>query len=253
MAKVKLIGILNITPDSFSDGNPHLTMATILQRARQLISEGADILDIGAEATNPFVQPLSVDQEWTRLEPILAKLLSEFPGRISLDTYHAVTAQKALELGPVMLNDVTTFRDPAMIKLATKHRVRCIVSHLPFSAPTIADAHKEASMDTVEAVKRELLQRREEMIAADVKPENIILDPGIGFGKTMELNQKLLEFAKEVPGIPVLIGHSRKRFLGEHRFEIEPNLAAARKAISAGAEYLRVHDVSAHRQLLDSL
>lgn len=250
-SKVQLVAILNITPDSFSDGTTELAPVQIINRARQLFSDGADIVDVGAEATNPFVQPLTPEQEWDRLEPILKLLLREFPGRISLDTYHAATAAKALGLGPVILNDVTTFRDPAMIKLAAKHQARCIVSHLPFAAKTIAEAHKNATMDKIEDVKKELLQRRDEMIAAGVKPQNIILDPGIGFGKTMELNSKLLKFAKEVPEVPVLIGHSRKRFLGENRFEIEPNLAAARNAVNAGAKYLRIHDVKLHRQLLD--
>lgn len=246
---VQLIGILNVTPDSFSDGTTDLSVDTLLDRAKQLLADGADLIDVGAEATNPFVKPLTPDEEWNRLQTFLPALLAAYPGKVSLDTYHPETAARALEVAPVIINDVTTFRDPEMIKLAAQHNVRCIVSHLPFSATSIADAHKHATMNTVEAVKTELLQRRDEMITAGVKPENIILDPGIGFGKTMELNQKLLEFAKEVPGIPVLIGHSRKRFLGENRFDIEPNLAAARKAITAGAQYLRVHDPKNYRDL----
>lgn len=250
---VHLIGILNATPDSFSDGSEDLSADTLLARAKQLFADGADYIDVGAEATNPFVKPLTWQDEWARLQTFLPALLATFPGKVSLDTYHPETAAQALQIGPVILNDVTTFRNPQMIELAAKHQVSCILSHLPFSATSIADAHKHATMDTIEAVKDELLQRRDEMIKAGVKPENIILDPGIGFGKTMELNQKLLEFAKEVPGLPVLIGHSRKRFLGEHRFDIEPNLAAARKAIAAGAQYLRIHDVKAHKELLKEL
>ncbi len=242
MTKVVLVGVLNITPDSFSDGDPRLTTNTALLRAQKLFDDGADIIDVGAEATNPFVQALTPAQEWERLEPILSSLLTKFPGKISLDTYHAETAEKALELGPIILNDVTTFRDPRMIKLTSEHGIVCIVSHLPFAALSIADAHANATMSDIQNVKRELLSRRDEMIAAGIKEENIILDPGIGFGKTMELNKKLLGFAREVPGIPVLIGHSRKRFLGDKRFEIEPNLAAAREAVKAGAAYLRVHD-----------
>lgn len=249
---VQLIGILNATPDSFSDGGEDLSVETLMARAKQLLADGADLIDVGAEATNPFVKALTWQDEWARLQTFLPALLAAFPGKVSLDTYHPETAAKALEIGPIILNDVTTFRDQKMVAIAAHHHVRCIVSHLPFSAPSIAEAHKHATMDTVQAVKDELLQRRDEMIAAGVKPANIILDPGIGFGKTMDLNQKLLEFAKEVPDIPVLIGHSRKRFLGEHRFDIEPNLAAARKAIAAGAQYLRVHDVKAHHTLIQT-
>jgi dihydropteroate synthase len=208
---------------------------------------------VGAEATNPYVKPLSWQTEWKRLQALLPALLKAFPGKISLDTYHPETAAKALEIGTVIINDVTTFRDRQMIDLAVKHQTVCIVSHIPFSARSTANAHKNVTMDSVASVTAELLQRRNEMIQAGVKAENIILDPGIGFGKTMELNQKLVEFAREVPGIPVLIGYSRKRFLGEKRFEIEPNLAAARQAIATKAQYLRVHDVAAHRQLLDQI
>lgn len=253
MQSVKLVGILNLTPDSFSDGDPRLTVEKAVERAKKLIEDGADIIDVGAEATNPFVDALTAEQEWGRLEPFLAELLRIYPSKISLDTYHAKTAAKALALGPVILNDVTTFRDPDMIDLAVAHQVQCIVSHLPFGAKNIADAHANAVMDSVSSVREELLRRRDEMIAAGVEEESIILDPGIGFGKTMKLNEQLLEFAKEVPGTAVLIGHSRKRFLGDNRFELEPNLAAAKEAILHGAAYLRVHDVKAHKELISRL
>lgn len=251
MRTVQLVGILNVTPDSFSDGDPLLTPAKVIERAEALFAEGASIVDVGAEATNPYVKPLTSPEEWQRLEPILGPLLKKYPGKVSLDTYHAETAAKALELGPLILNDVTTFRDQNMVTLAAKYNVRCIVSHLPFSAKTIGDAHTHAIMNDVHKVKAELLQRRGEMVDAGIKSENIILDPGIGFGKSMELNKRLLGFAKEVPGLPVLIGHSRKRFLGKDRFSIEPNLAAARVAVDSGALYLRVHEVAPYLHLLN--
>lgn len=251
MANIKFVGILNITPDSFSDGDAKITPEKALSRAKQLVEDGVDIIDIGAEATNPFVKPLTAEQEWDRLKDVLPAIIHTFPNQVSLDTYHWQTAEKALNIGPVIINDVTSFRDPVMIKLVAEYRVTCIVSHLPFAARSIAEAHANATISSMEQVKQELLQRRSEMITAGIDAGNIIIDPGIGFGKTTELNKRLLEFAKEVPGIPVLIGHSRKRFLGEKRFEIEPNLAAARVAVAAGASYLRVHDAENYRAILN--
>ncbi|MCA9332750.1 dihydropteroate synthase, partial [Candidatus Saccharibacteria bacterium] len=146
---------------------------------------------------------------------------------------------------------VTMFRDPKMIEVVAKHKPICIVSHLSPKSSTIADAHKNPQATTIKEVKEELLAKREELITAGVPVKNIILDPGIGFGKTMELNEELLQFAKQVPDIGVMIGYSRKRFLGEHRMELEPNLEAGKIAMNSGARYLRVHDVAGHKKLLD--
>jgi dihydropteroate synthase len=247
---VKLVGILNITPDSFSDGGLFIDVQKALEHARQMFADGAAIVDVGAESTNPWSSPLTWSEEWQRLEPVLPALLKEFPGKISLDTYHSETARKALELGPVILNDIMTFRDPKMIEAAAESKPLCIVSHLPLKAKSPKDAHEGFHVDDIEEVKAELLAQRDKLIKAGVPSKNIILDPGIGFGKTMELNRKLLEFAREVPGMDVLIGYSRKRFLGDKRLELIPNLEAGRTAIKAGAKYLRVHDIAGHKQLV---
>ncbi|HEY5713726.1 MAG TPA: dihydropteroate synthase, partial [Candidatus Gracilibacteria bacterium] len=134
-----------------------------------------------------------------------------------------------------------------MVAVAAKFQATCVVNHFPGKTP---EAVHQKSIDSLEQVRDELLKRKTSMMEMGIKPENIILDPGIGFGKTMELNERLLRFAEIVPGERVLIGHSRKRFLGEHRFEEGPNLQAAKEAIEGGAEFLRVHDPEIYQALI---
>ena len=248
----QLVGILNVTPDSFSDGGDFAGADEALRQAEKLFADGAAIVDVGGESTNPRSTPITPDEEWERIKDVLEILLHKYPGKISLDSHHPETLQKAAKLGPFIINDVTGFNNPGMVKAAAELQLPVILSHLPAKfGLDIAAAHaSEEPLATVEEVKAELLDREAELIKAGVKPENIILDPGIGFGKTMELNAKLVEFARGLPGKPVMIGYSRKRFLGENRMDIEPNLEAAKRAMAAGATYLRVHDVAEHQRLL---
>jgi dihydropteroate synthase len=244
----QLVGILNITPDSFSDGGQFNDPHTALQRAAQLFSDGAALIDVGAESTRPGATPLSPKEEWNRLSQILQQLIEQYPGKLSLDTYHPETAAKALDLGEVIINDVTGLNNSLMVDLITTRRARCVVSHLPAATPQTA--HTSKLVDSVQQVVDDLLAKVEELQKRGLPTEHIILDPGIGFGKTDELNWKLLRFAREVPDYPVMIGYSRKRFLGDKRMELTVNLEAGRTAIEAGAAYLRVHDVAGHRQLV---
>jgi len=256
---VELVGILNITPDSFSDGGDYTDPLAALARAKEMFEQGANFVDIGAESTNPRSNPLAPDEEWCRLEAVLPSLLTTFPGKISVDTYHPETARKALEMGVTIINDVTMFRETEMIDLAAEYgkRARYIISHLSPAAHSISEAHKQMPTKTVQQVKDELLAKRQELLNRGVPGGNIILDPGIGFGKTdtdnWRLNWELLKFAEEVAGIEVMIGYSRKRFLGDQRMEVEPNLEAAKTAIASGTRYLRVHDVASHRDLLKQM
>lgn len=128
---VKLVGILNVTPDSFSDGGEYFDAKKATAHAAQLFADGAAIVDVGAESTRPNAEKLSDDQEWQRLEPVLTTLISNYPGRISLDSYHPETMQKALAIGPVIMNDVTAFHTPEMLDVAVEHGAQVIVSHLP--------------------------------------------------------------------------------------------------------------------------
>lgn len=249
---VQLVGILNVTPDSFSDGGKFVDPQKALEQAERLFADGASMVDVGGESTNPRSMPLTWQEEWSRIKDVLAVLIPKYPGQISVDSYHPETLRHAAAIGPFIINDVTGFNNPAMIAVAAELQLPIIVSHLPSKfGVDIAAAHKSHEpLTTVAEVKAELLDREATLIAAGVAPGNIILDPGIGFGKSMELNAQLVEFVRELPGKQVMIGYSRKRFLGNERMEIAPNLAAAKRAIATGATYLRVHDVKSHTMLV---
>lgn len=244
----QLVGILNITPDSFSDGGQFTTLETAIAQAEQLFEDGAALVDIGAESTRPNATPLTADEEWVRLEPVLAELLELYPDRLSVDTYHPETAKRALAMGDVIINDVTGMNNPAMRAVVAEHYARCIISHL--HGRNVQAAHQGKLVASKQQVIDELLASVAKLEKLGFDRRHIILDPGIGFGKTPALNHELLTFAADVPDYPVMIGYSRKRFLGDNRMELEPNLEAGRIAITAGAAYLRVHDVAGHHQLL---
>jgi dihydropteroate synthase len=245
---VQLVGILNITPDSFSDGDLFLDPEHAVRHAEQLFTDGASLVDIGAESTRPGAIPITPGEEWRRLEPVLEWFSTLYPGRLSLDTYHPETAERALAIRNFVINDVTGMSNPAMADIVIERQAHCIIGHLP--GTDIQAVHQAKPIDSIQKVVDDLLFKAASLGAKGLGHGKIILDPGIGFGKTPELNKQLLEFAKYVPDYQVMIGYSRKRFLGDHRMELETNLAAGRIAIAAGAAYLRVHDVAGHRQLL---
>lgn len=244
----QLVGILNVTPDSFSDGGQFLEQESATKQAEKLFADGATMVDVGAESTRPNATVLTDDEEWARLEPVLRVLIPKYPGRISVDSYHPATIQRALDLGDIIVNDISGLQNRDMFSLVTSKQSRVIVSHLP--APDAQTAHQQEPITTAEQVRDDLLDTATRLVSHGLPRTHIILDPGIGFGKTMELNWELLKFASLVPEYRVMIGHSRKRFLGEHRMETEPNLGAAKIAIAHGAAYLRVHDVAAHAKLV---
>ena len=244
----KLVGIVNVTPDSFSDGGLFYDPASAIARADQLFHEGAYLIDIGAESTRPGATALSPEEEWQRLEPVLQVLLTKYPGRVSLDSYHPESIEKAFRIHPVIVNDVTGMNNPRMVQTVVRLQATVIVSHLP--GLSIQQAHEYKPITDVKEVTHDLLAKEAILIAAGLHADQIILDPGIGFGKSPEVNWQLLRFAELVPGHRVMIGYSRKRFLGPDRMELEPNLKAGHIACAAGAAYLRVHDVAGHMQLM---
>lgn len=244
----QLVGILNVTPDSFSDGGKFFTTSDAIEQAEQLFVDGAGIVDVGAESTRPGAATLTPDEEWKRLEPVLKVLLPKYHGKISVDSYHPQTIARAFAISPIIVNDVTGMNNPAMVAVVAKLKPTVIISHLPGS--DVQKAHQQKPVSSIEGVKTDLLAKVKMLISKGLPREQIILDPGIGFGKTMELNTKLLTFATEVPQFEVMIGYSRKRFLGEDRMGLATNLAAGRTALASGAAYLRVHDVAGHAQLL---
>ena len=243
-----IMGILNLTPDSFSDGGRFQTLDAARAQARGLVEGGADILDIGAESTRPGHTPTPQDEEWRRLEPVLAPLLAEFQTPFSIDTYKAETARRALRLGVSVVNDIWGLqRDPAMADVAAEAGAAVVVMH-----------NREAVAPEIDIVD-DMLRFFERSLAlaerAGLARSHVLLDPGIGFGKSRAQNLQALKATdrlKRAFGLPVLIGVSRKRIFGELLGAEVDNrligtLAANLTTLARGADVFRVHDAAEHR------
>ncbi len=248
------MGVLNVTPDSFSDGGRYLTVEAALLQARRMIAEGADLIDLGGESTRPGAQPVPVEEEKRRVLPVLEALL-ELGVPISIDTRKPEVAAAALELGAHLLNDVTGLRDARMLELAARYRVPVVIMHMPVPDPQTMMQHARYD-DVVAEVKAFLARQAARALEAGVP--QVVLDPGIGFGKRLEHNLALIRRLDELValGHPVLLGASRKRMIGELTGVEAPaervagTVAAHLYGASRGAHILRVHDVRAHREAL---
>jgi len=246
-----VMGILNVTPDSFSDGGRFIDPQTALAHVRQMIADGADIIDVGAESTRPYTgaQPIAADEEITRLAPVL-RLVVELGTTISIDTMKAKVAAWALEQGAVILNDVWGLqRDPDMARVAAEHGVPVIVMHNRERPDPDADI-----MADIGAFFRRSL---EIAAKAGIARENVVLDPGIGFGKTPEQSIEAIARLAELKqfGLPILVGLSRKRFINslspsKPDQRLGGSIAANLAAVRAGADFVRVHDVAQTAQAL---
>lgn len=245
----QIMGILNVTPDSFSDGGRHHRPRAALARARAMIAEGAGIIDVGGESTRPGAAPVAADEEAARVLPVIEALRAEWDGPISIDTMKAEVARAALEAGADIVNDVTGLRDPAMVALAAETACGVVVMHMRGEPRTMqADPRYD---DVVAEVRAFFDSRLAALTAAGIDPEAIVFDPGIGFGKTLEHNLALLRglCALQTAGRPLVIGLSRKSFIG--RLLDSPDPAARdwpTAALTAwtresGARIHRVHDV----------
>jgi dihydropteroate synthase len=250
----KIVGILNVTPDSFSDGGRYINVDQALRRADVMFQEGARLIDIGGESTRPGAIETTINEEWARLEPLLARLQwYYFASSFSIDTRHGEIAERAVEAWSkeLTINDVSGLSEQRMVEIVAANSLKIIVSHLPEHARgNIAAAHQRAKMTSVAEVRSQLAAVCANAVTSGVKPENIILDPGIGFGKSPQLNHKLIGFAALVPNSPVMIGYSCKRFLGTQRMDPVVNVEAGRRAVRTGAAYIRVHEVAAHHEML---
>jgi dihydropteroate synthase len=253
-----VVGILNITPDSFSDGGDFLDPEVAARQAFAMLDEGAGILDLGGESTRPGSDPVSQEEELRRVIPVIERILSVRPEAvISVDTYRADTATAALEAGARLINDVTALRgNPRMASVVEEAACPVILMHMQGEPKTMQnEPHYD---DVVREVKDFLAQRAEQAIGSGVRPEKIILDPGVGFGKNLEHNLALLRNLDAVVdlGFPVLVGASRKRFIGEisgvqeARARVFGTVATTVLAYERGASYFRVHDVRANREAL---
>ena len=253
-----VVGILNVTPDSFSDGGDFFDPEAAAEHAAAMLDEGADMLDVGGESTRPGSDPVSQEEEIRRVVPVLKRILSVRPEAvISVDTYRSGTAKAALEAGASLVNDVTALRgDPGMVSLIEEAACPVILMHMQGEPKTM---QKEPNyQDVVREVRDFLAERAEYAVAAGVRLENIIVDPGIGFGKNLEHNLALLHNLDAIVdlGFPVLIGASRKSFIEritgvqEARDRVFGTVATTVLAFEQGATFFRVHDVRANRQAL---
>ena len=253
-----VVGILNVTPDSFSDGGDFLDPEAAAVRAAAMLDEGAGMLDIGEESTRPGSDPVSQEEEIRRVVPVIERILSTRPEAvISIDTYRSGTATAALEAGASLVNDVTALRgDPRMASVIQEAGCQVILMHMQGEPKSMQkEPHYE---DVVREVRDFLAERAEYAVAAGVRPENIIVDPGIGFGKNLEHNLALLRNLDAIVdlGFPVLIGASRKRFIEritsvqEAKDRVSGTVATTVLAYERGATFFRVHDVRANREAL---
>ena len=254
-ARPLIVGILNVTPDSFSDRGAFAEPLAALRHAETLVREGADVLDIGGESTRPGAEPVAADEEFRRVLPVLREAVS-LGVPISIDTYKASVARAALDAGAAIVNDITALGDPEMAGVVAAFGAGLILMHMQGTPQTMQKDPRYA--DVVDEVRAFLAGRRGVAERAGVPVENIVLDPGVGFGKALEHNLELLARMDELVamGSPILVGVSRKRFIGTLAGVDEPrdrgpgSLAAMLAARARGVSMFRVHDAGAARQAL---
>lgn len=256
-ASTRIMGILNVTPDSFSDGGNYASFDAALDHAERLIADGADILDVGGESTRPFADPVSADDELHRVIPVIEAIRKKHTLPISIDTSKALVAREALKAGVDIINDVSALqKDPEMLAVVQETSVPVIIMHM---RGTPADMQIQPVYNNViEEITAFLQERIAWMTARGIDRNRIIVDPGIGFGKTLQHNLSIIKHIDSFSnlGLPVLLGHSRKRFLGDITAvskEAERDLATAvvtALCAAGNVAIVRTHDVSATRQAL---
>ncbi len=255
MAPFRVMGIVNVTPDSFSDGGRYVAAEDAIAHGRRLLAEGADLLDVGGESTRPGAEPVDAAEERARVEPVVAALAGE-GARVSVDTTKASVARAALAAGATYVNDVSALRfDPELAGVVAEAGADCCLMHMRGEPRTMQDAPRYD--DVVSDVKAHLSERIAFAVGAGIAEERIHVDPGIGFGKTLEHNLELLRRLGEIValGRPVVVGASRKSFLGrltgrEVSDRVAATVAANVLAFERGARVFRVHDVAPTRDAL---
>ncbi len=244
------MGVLNVTPDSFSDGGFFLNRKEAVARGREMALEGADIIDVGGESTRPFSGGVSSGEEIERVVPVIRELAACLEIPISIDTTKAEVAEAALEAGASMINDISALRfDPNLGRVAAAARVPVVLMHMQGSPETMQQApHYENLMGEIKGFLQDAVKRA---VSAGISEELLILDPGIGFGKTFEHNLSIINRFNELGalGKPLLAGPSRKSFIG-HILDVQPSgrvigsIAAAVTCVLKGARIVRMHDVA---------
>jgi dihydropteroate synthase len=247
--RTAVMGIVNVTPDSFSDGGKYFAPERAVARGEEFARSGADLVDIGGESTRPGAAPVSAEDEIARVVPVIRALRRKVAIPISIDTTKSQVARAALDEGADLVNDISALGfDPAMAALVAAERVPVVLMHMQGTPRTMQQG--PAYKDVLEEVKSYLQRRIEFAMAAGVEADRIIVDPGIGFGKNLEHNLALVRGLSALAGLgrPVLVGTSRKTFIGKllgagPEERLEGSLAAAVATALAGANMIRVHDV----------
>lgn len=257
--KPQLMGILNVTPDSFSDGGQFKDVATAIRQAESMIEDGVDIIDVGGESTRPGADAIPADEQIRRVVPVISAIRSSHASvQISIDTTLSQVAAAAVAAGATIINDVSAGQgDSHMLSFAASSHLPIILMHMQGTPKTMQD--QPYYDDVVEEVKTTLRQRISTALAAGVRRENILIDPGIGFGKRKQDNLDLLAHLQQLValGYPLLLGTSRKRFMGSICNVSEPAELVTATAVTtalgvmAGVKMFRVHDVKANRQAID--
>ena len=249
--KTWIMGVLNVTPDSFSDGGQYLDKNKAVKRGLRLIEEGSDIIDIGGESTRPGSEPIPAEEEIRRVIPVIKSLREKTEALISVDTTKSEVARAALDAGADIINDISSLRfDPGMAPLAAEKGVPVILMHMKGMPKTMqVNPYYE---DVLQEVRSFLQERIHEAQAAGIKRERIVIDPGIGFGKRLEDNLALINKLHVLGELdrPILIGTSRKSFIGNildlpPQERLEGSIASSILSMAHGAHILRVHDVAA--------
>ena len=252
--RVTIVGIVNVTPDSFSDGGLYAEHDPAVAHALQLVEDGAHLIDVGGESTRPGATPVPIDEELRRVVPVIETLTAQgIP--VSIDTRRATVASAAIAAGALVVNDVSGLRDPAMIEVVASANVPAIVMHAP--SADMAETHLHAGYTDVIATVFAFLEQQIAVARAGGVAE-VVVDPGIGFGKSLDENVTILRRLEQFCGLgcPVLVGASRKRFLGTLSGIDRPenrdaaSIAAHLIAVQRGARAIRVHDVAGHVQAL---
>jgi dihydropteroate synthase len=251
-----LMGILNITPDSFSDGGKYLTLNEALKRAHEMIEEGVDIIDIGGESTRPGSEPVSADEELKRITPIIEALKKDSDIGISIDTYKPQVMKEAISMDVAMINDIYALRQPGAIDVIKHSKVGVCLMHMQGTPQTMQINPQYANV--VSEVKSFLEGRANDLVSEGIDKSRIILDPGFGFGKTFDHNIELLQNLESFKSLklPLLVGLSRKSFIrkilnGEHDDHLSGSIAAAILSVIKGAKILRVHDIKETKSALN--
>jgi len=244
--KTIIMGVLNVTPDSFSDGGLFVDVDKAVEHAKQMFNDGADIIDIGGESTRPFSDAISEEEELRKVKPVIQGLVNEINIPISIDTYKPKVAEECLKLGVHLVNDITGLGNEEMIKVVAKHKVPVVIMHMKGMPKNMQE--NPTYDDVIREIKEFLSKRTSEARKAGIN--DIIVDPGIGFGKNTKHNLQILKRLNEFKdlGCPILVAPSRKSFIGNIiglavTERLEGTLAAISIAVMNGANIVRVHDV----------